>query len=305
MRILGIATLSAVLALATIAHAERLTDQPLVDPAWLKSHLGNKSLVILDVRDAGKDGVIPYDRGHIPGAVNSPYSNGWRVEVNGVPGMLPPVEQISKLIGDLGIDNDDHVVIVPTGVDVYDFGSAARIYWTFKVLGHPAVSILDGGARGWEKAGGEISTEAVKPKPTTFKADIQHQYLATVTDVEKAVKDGTKLVDSRPAPQFRGEVKHRLARAPGAIPGSVNIEFMTMFDPGTSKVASRQTIARIAEDVGISGDEKTITYCNTGDWATVTWFGLSEVLGKKNATMYDGSYVEWAQDPAHPLRTGK
>ena len=43
------------------------------------------------------------------------------------------------------------------------------------------------------------------------------------------------------------------------------------------------------------GDE--ITYCNTGHWASVAWFGLSEVMGNKNTAMYDGSMTEWAADP--------
>ena len=52
MRITILTTVAALaVALASPALAERLTDQPLVDAAWLQSNLGNESLVILDVRD--------------------------------------------------------------------------------------------------------------------------------------------------------------------------------------------------------------------------------------------------------------
>lgn len=33
----------------------RLTDQPLVDAAWLQAHIGKPGLVVIDVRDAAKD----------------------------------------------------------------------------------------------------------------------------------------------------------------------------------------------------------------------------------------------------------
>lgn len=56
-------------------------------------------------------------------------------------------------------------------------------------------------------------------------------------------------------------------------------------------------IETLVADAGVSSDAKEITYCNTGHWASVAWFGLSEVMGNKNTAMYDGSLTEWAADP--------
>ena len=36
-----------------------------------------------------------------------------------------------------------------------------------------------------------------------------------------------------------------------------------------------------------------IAFCNTGHWATLDWFVMSELLGNKDARMYDGSMLEW------------
>jgi len=38
-------------------------------------------------------------------------------------------------------------VVVSSGKDVTDFGAAARVYWTLKVLGLKELSILNGGVR--------------------------------------------------------------------------------------------------------------------------------------------------------------
>lgn len=298
------AVVAAGLAFAGGAQAERLTDQPLVDAAWLKANLGNQSLIVLDVRDATKDG-NPYDKGHVPGAVDAPYSTGgWRAEVNGVPGMLPPVDQITKTIGGFGVSNDSHVVIVPQGTDSSEFGAATRVYWTFKVLGHDAVSILDGGQRAWEAAGGELSTEAAKPAVASFTGELKKELLATTADVEKARADGIKLVDGRPAAQFRGEAKSPVVRAPGTIPGAANLENSKLYDADKASFASRDAVASLSRGIGLKADEENIAFCNTGHWASVVWFGLSEIEGNKNTKMYDGSMAEWAADPARPVEPG-
>ncbi len=51
------------------------------------------------------------------------------------------VPELGALIGELGIDEDSHVVVVAAGVHVLDFGAAARVYWTLKAAGHQRVSI--------------------------------------------------------------------------------------------------------------------------------------------------------------------
>ena len=122
--------IAASLALATTAYAERLTDDPLVEAEWLKNTLGAEDLVVVDIR-APSQGTDFYAAGHIPGAVNAPYGQfGWRTEKDGIVGQLPPIDDIAARIGSLGIDNDDHVVIVPFGKNSTDFGSATRVYWT-------------------------------------------------------------------------------------------------------------------------------------------------------------------------------
>ena len=123
---------------------------PLVSTTWLKQHLQDPDVLVLDVRSAiDGGGAEAYQKGHIPGAVHSDYDKaGWRVTRGGVPFMLPTLPELEKLIGELGIDEDTHVVVVPAGVHYTDFGAAARTYWTLKVAGVSKVSILDGGYRG-------------------------------------------------------------------------------------------------------------------------------------------------------------
>ncbi|WP_309084980.1 sulfurtransferase [Chelativorans sp.] len=275
--------------------------RPLVDAEWVKANAGKDNVVVLDIRDkiAETDlGEKPY----IEGAVVAPYATaGWRTELNGVPGMLPPLEQITKLIGDLGIDDDDHVVIVPWGTDSSEVGGATRVYWTFKYLGHDEVSILDGGWRQYDAAGGPRSLEPAKPEPAKFTAAPREELLATTDEVAEALKSGVKLVDGRPTDQYEGRAKSPVVAAHGTLPGSVNIEHSKLYSAEYALFARPETVKALTEAVGLSADEKNIAFCNTGHWASVAWFGLSEVLGNKNTSMYDGSMAEWTADPSRPV----
>ncbi|MHA6691961.1 sulfurtransferase [Devosia sp. A449] len=300
MRLALLAAAALVVAVPAFAQAADVT--PLVTAEWLKTHAADENVVILDVRDKIGEtdlGELPY----IANAVVAPYASaGWRTEVDGVPGQIPPVDEITALIGSLGVDGDDHVVIVPWGTDSSEFAGATRIYWTFKYLGHDDVSILDGGWRQYDAQGGERVAEPVTPVAVEFPFEVREELRGTTEDVLAALAKGTKLIDARPHDQHIGNSKSPVVRVVGTIPGSVNIEHSSLFSTEYASFATPETIAALAEGVGLAAGEDNIVFCNTGHWASIAWFALSEVAGNKGTAMYDGSMAEWAADPARPIQ---
>ena len=300
MRLSSLLAAAVMVAVPVFVHAAEVT--PLVTAEWLKSQAGDENLVIVDIRDDIEKtdlGELPY----IANAVVAPYgSAGWRTEVDGVPGQIPAEEQIAGLIGGLGIDGDDHVVIVPWGTDSSEFGGATRVYWTFKYLGHDDVSILDGGWRQYDAQGGERVAEAVTPEAVEFPYEVQPQLRTTTDQVVAALESGTKLIDGRPNEQFIGQSKSPVVRVPGTIPGAVNLPHSSLYSGEYASFAQPETVAALAEELGLAEGEDNIVFCNTGHWASIIWFGLSEVAGNKNTAMYDGSMAEWAADPARPIQ---
>jgi thiosulfate/3-mercaptopyruvate sulfurtransferase len=274
---------------------------PLVDTAWLKIHGKDKNVVLLDIRDKIAEagvGTKPY----IEGAIVAPYAMaGWRIATNGVPGMLPPAENVAKLIGDIGMHNDDHVVIVPWGTDSTEFASATRVYWTFRYLGHDTVSILDGGWRQYEAAALPRAAQADTREPVKFSYTLNNALRATTADVQQALKDGTKLVDGRSAEHHLGKSKSPVVKALGTLPGAVNIAHSRLYSTEDALFARPETVRALSRAVGVGETEKTITFCNTGHWASIAWFALSEVEGNKNTRMYDGSMAEWTLDASRPV----
>ena len=303
-RLLGFLA-AALVAFALGAPARAETATPLVSTGWLKQHLKDPDVFVLDIRSAiDGGGVEAYQKGHIPGAIHSDYDKaGWRVTRGGVPFMLPTVAELEKLIGELGIDEDTHVVVVPAGVHYTDFGSAARTYWTLKVAGVARVSILDGGYAAWAAENNQTETGPSKPSPKIFTASFNKALIAEAGDVQKIEQSGgATLIDSRPASFFAGKQKAPAAKAYGHIPGAVNVDSATFYDAATNRLKPQAELASIAATLP---GGPAVAYCNTGHWASTDWFVLSEILGRKDVRLYYGSMVDWTADAARPLASAR
>lgn len=295
--------LGAVLALPSgVPAAENV--QPLVDVDWVKTNAARNDVRLLDIRNKiGGGSAAVFAKGHIPGSVYSDYlKDGWRSKRDGVPGQLPPVADLEALIGGLGIGNDDHVVIVAAGASALEMGSATRVYWTFKVLGHDAVSILDGGYRAYAAdPSNPLAKGPSNPEATAFTADFRPEMIADRNDVAAAMKAGTALIDNRPTAQYLGRSSHPAAQRPGTIPGAVSVPESQLTD-GKGRFVSSGRVSELLQAAGVGAeDEGAITFCNTGHWASLGWFAQSEILGRKNVRLYDGSMVDWAAQTDLPI----
>ncbi|MDB3891664.1 sulfurtransferase [Alphaproteobacteria bacterium] len=292
-------------ALAVIFTGFSASAQPLVDTSWAKERLSDDKVVFIDLRNKIDGGNYEtWLEGHLPGSVHSDYlTAGWRVGRDDVVGLLPSEGDFSALAQKLGVSADSHVVLIPAGVSSTDFGSAARAYWTFKVFGHQAVSILDGGYAKWVKdfPNSIEQGSGIAPAPGDFIARFDDLAYATTTGVQAALgDDGVLLLDARTEEQFIGDAKHGKALQAGHIPGAVLQSQADAYDAGTNQLKS---VAELSEIYADHSDKPIISYCNTGHWAATNWFVLSEVLGRQDVKLYDGSMVEWTANSNNPLGT--
>lgn len=290
---------------ALLFSGSTLAASPLVDVAWIKQHSCDDGVRVLDIRNP-LDGAsrTDYLKGHIPCAVYTDYlEGGWRAEVAKVPGQLPPADKLGELIGNLGIDNDTHVVIYHHGKNALDIGSATRVYWTFKVLGHDKVSILDGGylAYAGDKKN-KLERGNNKPEARTFDVALREDMLIGSDDVAKAIGDGkTQLVDLRPQHQFVGINRHPKSKRNGTIPGSTNLPESWLTVNGGGTFRKPDELAKLYALAGVDPKGDQINFCNTGHWASLGWFVSSELMGNPSARLYDGSMVEWSAKPDLPM----
>ena len=282
---------------------------PLVSATWVAQNSCKPGVVVLDIRNpiGGGGDLTTYMRGHVPCAVYSNYAqNGlWRIKVNGAPGLVPPVPELQKLIGGLGINNNTHVVIYSAGTNATDVGGATRVFWTFKYLGDNNVSIMDGGYAAYVGNGKKplhsIQVGFNKPVAKTFVAHVRPELLASEQQVEQAIKAKIPLVDNRPSSQYLGINRVPVVVRNGTIPGARNLpeNWVTENDGGMFR--SVQQLKSLYKIAGVPTQGKQITFCNTGHWASLGWFVSYELLGDKQAKMYAGSMSQWSRNPKLPV----
>ena len=272
--------------------------EPLVDVAWVKDNIGKPGVVFIDFRPKAV-----YLRAHIPGAVHTQYGgpkSQWRVTKDGVPGIVKNPDEIGAHLGSLGIDNATHVVLVPNGKSSSDMGVGTRAFWTLQLLGHDEISILNGGMNAYLKAvdankkpSNPLEKGAAKPEAKSFKVALRSEMLLSADDVEAMSKKGIAMVDNRPADQYLGVNKHGKSKSFGTIPGALNMSQGWMTKSGTGSFRDASVLKKLYTAQGVPTSGEQVSFCNTGHWASVGWFVSSQILGNKEAKLYDGSMTDW------------
>lgn len=292
--------LAVIIAFGLAVLRPALAAEPLVEAPWLRANLGNSGIVVLDVQPPGAFAAV-----HVAGAVNTDFAkSGWRVERNKIPDMMNDPDKLEAIIGALGVDNATHVVLVPQGASAGEMGVATRIYWTFKVLGHDRVSILNGGLAAWmaDKTFPLASGPAPAIKAKTFKAALRPELVASKEDVLAAmVSRETVLVDSRTEDQHVGVNRNPKAKRNGTIPGAVNVPHSWMTENNGGIFRNPEALRALFRAGDVAPSRPQIHFCNTGHVASVTWFVAHELLGNTKTALYDGSMVEWTADDSAPV----
>lgn len=281
------------------------TDDPrtLVSTDWLAAHLHDPDLRIIDgswhMEATGRDAHAEYMAAHIPGArffdidaiadTRSP-----------LPHMAPQPEMFVSRLRAMGI-GDGHQVVV---YDNSDVRSAARVWWTFRLMGKTDVAVLDGGFAKWRAEGREV--EDLPPITRDRHMTVQRQAarVRDVTQVAAAAKLGDHvIIDARGPGRFRGdEPEPRPGLRQGHIPGSRNVPFTLLYnDDGTMK--SVPELRAVFEAAGVDLLRPAIATCGSGITAASLALAL-ERLGKRDWSVYDGSWTEWGSYPDLKIETG-
>jgi len=273
--------------------------QPLVDVQWLKSMVCAPGIIILDVRRSAED----YKSGHIPCALHTNYyKDGWRMRKEGVPHMMPPVPQLEALAGKLGINVDSHVVIYGPGTGEFDAAETTSIYLTLKYLGHTQVSILNGGLPAWmDEWSADFDVGVVEPGPAQYTANPKPDLLVSIDEVETALSGGSTLVDIRSNDMFLGINKAWMLKRPGTIPGALNLPMSWFTVDSSLKFRDHQDLQTLFAAANVPLEGRVILFCNAGLESSMGWFVAHEVLGNKQAVLYDGSLAEWTKNQDLPM----
>jgi thiosulfate/3-mercaptopyruvate sulfurtransferase len=276
----------------------------IVDTDWLAEHLNAPDLVVFDgswhLPTANRDPKAEYLAGHIPGALFFDIDD-LSDERSKLPHMLPSTVKFASRMKKMGVGDGMRIVVY----DTIGLFSAARVWWTFRAMGHEDVAVLNGGLKKWKADGHPVEDGLPRPRTERHFSPLLNASLVRDMDDIKAViaKKSAQIVDARPAGRFAGtDPEPRPGLRGGHLPGSRSVPSQTLLnDDGTLKPA--EELQRIFAGAGINPSQPVITACGSGVTASILSLALA-VLGQTNAAVYDGSWAEWGADKTVPVETG-
>jgi thiosulfate/3-mercaptopyruvate sulfurtransferase len=276
----------------------------LVTTEWLAEHLADPDLRVVDgswhMPQAKRDPAAEFEQGHVPGAV---FFDVDRIAdtSSGLPHMLPPPQVFADAVGALGIGDSDRVVVY----DSRSVVSAARVWWTFRVFGHEAIAVLDGGLPKWRAEGRAVEKGPARPIARRFTPRFRPELVRDVTQMKANVATPRdQVLDARSRGRFEGsEPEPRAGLRGGHIPGSLNLPYEELYTAdGTLKAPEALREALVA--AGIDLRRSVVTTCGSGITASVLALAMHQV-GRPDVAVYDGSWTEWASRDETPVEKGE
>ncbi|HKB55831.1 MAG TPA: 3-mercaptopyruvate sulfurtransferase, partial [Ramlibacter sp.] len=249
-----------------------------------------------DARNAAEE----YAAAHIPGAVFFDVDAS-SDQATRLPHMLPTAAEFSARMSALGLgDADDIVVYDGSGTNL----SAPRVWWMFRVFGHRAAAVLDGGFGAWRAAGHRVESGVVTRAPSAFTARLDATRVRDLAAVRTNVDTRREqVIDARSAGRFTGAAPEpRPGLRSGHIPGSRSVPYTDLVTPnGTMRPLGE--LRGMFQGIGADLDRPIVVSCGSGTTACSLALAL-ELLGARDVSVYDGSWTEWAGRPDTPIETG-
>ncbi|QWX82731.1 sulfurtransferase [Cellulophaga sp. HaHaR_3_176] len=264
----------------------------LVTVDWLKNHLSDSDLIILDassVAIAAKEARL--DSVKIAGARFFDLKNDFSDTDSKYPNTLPSAEKFQLACQNLGINSTSKIVVYDN-LGVY---WSPRVLWMFNAMGHSDIAVLDGGLPEWMSSGLPVENRIFDTSNKgDFKTSFDKSKLVNFTSVlENTTAENTLLIDARSSGRFDGTAPEpRKDLRSGHIPNSINIPYENVLNNGKFKSVSELKL--IFKDVE-KENRPLVFSCGSGITACIILLASKIANITNEKAVFDGSWTEWAQ----------
>ena len=268
----------------------------LVSTEWLEKNI--KFTRIIDcswhMPNTNRNGEKEYLKSHIPTTVFFDIDKNSNKDSD-LPHMLPSSNEWKKIISNLGISNNDRVVIY----DNSDVLSSCRCWYMFLYFGHDPklVHVLDGGYEKWIKENRIENNNIIKKKKSNYFVSENYNLVKNLSEVNRNLESNKfRIIDGRTKERFEGTViEPRKGLRSGSIPKSYCLPFREVLN-------SNKTFKNIDDlkniyykILGSNIDDNIVFSCGSGITACVLALAYSLINNNYKPVIYDGSWAEYGK----------
>jgi molybdopterin synthase sulfurtransferase len=300
--------------------------EKLVHPAWLRqltegeqpeTYCGNDHL-LFHVNFGARE---EYEESHVPGALHLDTN---QLEDPAATWNRRPGDELRAHLLALGISANTTVILY--GRDTVGHASekapgqrvgqlaATRAALILHYAGVCDVRVLDGGYDQWVRAGNPVETAIRHPQPiSTFGGEIPQRpdFIVDIAEAKSVLAaEDAVLVSVRSRREQTGEASGydyiaRTGRIAGDVWGGGGSDAYQMqhYRNVDNTMRAYPEIAARWQEAGVTPDKRVAFYCGTGWRASEAWF-CALLMGWPRIAVYDGGWLEWAQDPSNPIEVG-
>lgn len=276
------------------AGAPETRESLIVSAEWLKTNRGK--VILIDSRPESL-----YSGGHIPGAVNAPWT--YFANMNAKQGtekwgVIWPAATMAKRIGALGVDGKKMVIAY---CDAGGWGQSGWTLWILRQAGIKNAKILEGGIGAWKAAGGQVTKTKNTNKAVAFTIkQYVPNYTATTEWINNNIgKPGLVILDVRTEPEFLGKIRPFQEKRAGHLPGAINIPRESFLTADSHFKPAEEVQALLAQH-GVTPDSEIVVYDTAGVRSAFVTM-LLRYSGFVKSQSYDEGFQAWAGNPELPL----
>ena len=269
---------------------------PLVTTAYLQEN--QNRLKIIDcswhMPNVNRNPENEYKLEHIPNSIFFDLDKNSRTDID-LPHMLVDSKTWENIISNLGINNNDEIVIY----DNSDVISSCRCWYNFIYYGHNInlVNVLDGGLKKWILENKEITSELTKITKTNYKATSRTDLVKDKKQIDYNITQNKfYVIDARSKDRFEGKVSEpRPGLRSGSIPNSQCIPFNQVLNEDKTFKNKSDLKQLFNSNLNDLKNNNVVFSCGSGVTACVLAFAYYLINDTYEPKIYDGSWAEYGR----------
>ncbi len=268
----------------------------LVDTNWLEEKIDNVKIIDCSwhMPQAQRNGLEEYNKDHIPNAIFFDLDKNSKINTD-LPHMLTDIKSWEKIMGDMGIENKDEIVVY----DNSDVISSCRCWYNLIYFGHnpKLVHVLDGGFKKWKKENKITNNKDVIIRTSVYLCKENTELVKNKKQIDENINTKEfNVVDARSKERFEGKVAEpRKGLRSGSIKNSFCLPFSELINDDHTFV-SKDKIQTQFELFKLDLNKNIVFSCGSGVTASVLALAYSLINDKYMPTIYDGSWSEYGRN---------